>query len=118
MKLNHKTLTVTYYHSNLIEEMLFQNEEDAEHFDIVLENFMNNKEAINEFESVKLASIEAVRYHINNNSFIELLGETVYLDELIEASERMIDGYNGATADDCYKLPLIYIFNKLYGKYL
>ena len=39
--MKHKTLTITYYHSNIIEEMLFSSEEDAEYFDNTLEEYLN-----------------------------------------------------------------------------
>ena len=50
--MKHKTLTITYYHSNIIEEMLFDSEEDAEYFDNTLEEYINTTEAIEEFKSV------------------------------------------------------------------
>lgn len=114
--MKHKTLTITYYHSNLIEEMLFGSEEDAEYFDNTLEEYINTPEAIEEFKSVKFASIEAVNFNIKHDMFVDYL-EGDYSEKLIEAAERMVDGYNGTTADDCYKLPLLYIFDKVYGKY-
>lgn len=66
--MKHKTLTITYYHSNLIQEMLFSSEEDAEYFDNTLEEYINSPEAIDEFKSVKFASIEAVKFNIQNES--------------------------------------------------
>ena len=38
----HKSFTITYYHSNLIPEMLFDSEEDAEHFDTLLNDFIKD----------------------------------------------------------------------------
>ena len=114
--MKHKTLIITYYHSNLIEEMLFGSEEDAEYFDNTLEEYIKTPEAIEEFKSVKFASIEAVKFNIEHDMFVDHL-EGDYSEKLIEAAERMIDGYNGATAEDCYKFPLLYIFDKVYGKY-
>lgn len=114
--MKHKTLTITYYHSNLIEEMLFSSEEDAEYFDSTLEEYINTPEAIEEFKSVKFASIEALKFNIEHDMVVNYL-EGDYSEKLIEAAERMVDGYNGTTADDCYKLPLLFIFNKVYEKY-
>lgn len=114
--MKHKTFTITFYHSNIIEEMLFDSEEDAEYFDNTLEEYLNSTEAIKEFKSVKFASIEAIKWNINNDMFINYL-KGDYSEKLIEAAERMVEGYNGATQEDCYKLTLLYIFDKIYGNH-
>ena len=114
--MKHKLFTITYWHSNLIEEMLFSTEEDAEKFDNALTEYINTPAAIEEFKSQRYPSIYAVQYAINNGTFVEnWQGE--YTDKLMEACENMVDGYNGYdSAGDCYTLPLNYIFNKVYGK--
>lgn len=111
--MKHKTLTITYYISNIIKEMLFSNEEDAEFFDNVLTEYLNNPDAIAEFKAPKYASIQAVKYAINNDTFVHQL-QGVHSELLIEACENMVDGSNGFNSNDCYKLPLMYIFNKVY----
>lgn len=112
--MEHKKLIIVYYHSNLIEEMLFSSEEDAENFDNLLSDYIKNPQAIKEFKSVKFASLEAIRYNIEHDMFVEHL-EGEYSDRLVEACERMVSGYNGACEDDCYRLTFNYILNHIYG---
>lgn len=113
--MKHKTFTITYYQSNIINEMLFDNEADAEHFDKILTEYLNNPDAITEFKAPKYASIQAVKYAINNDTFVHQL-QGIHSELLIEACERMVEGYNGFSSNDCYRLPLMYIFNKVYKK--
>lgn len=109
-------MNLTFYKSSLIQEMLFDSEEDAKTFDIALTDYLNDNNAVNEFKSAmsKYSSLYAIEYAINNDTFHFNLGE--YSDNLILASENMADGCNGVSIDDCYKLPLMFILNKIrYG---
>lgn len=111
--MKHKTLTITYYHSNILEEMLFSSQEDADEFDNALKDYLNNPKAIYEFQvSGKYPSIQAMERAIEANEFQETLGTES--ERLILACENMASGFNGVSEDDCYRIPLMYIFNKIY----
>ena len=112
----HKSFIITYYHSNLIPEMLFDSEEDAEHFDTLLNVFITDPRGKEEWkESCKgYPSSYAVAYHIENDTF-ELEGELA--DKLIcEGCESMVAGYNSLEDTDCCRPVLKYIWNKFEPK--
>lgn len=111
--MKHKTLTITYYYSNIIKEMLFSNEEDADEFDNALEDYLNNPKAIKEFKMAgNYPSINAMQRAIETNEFQNQLGRES--ERLMLACENMVCGNNGINEDDCYRIPLMYIFNKIY----
>lgn len=111
--MKHKTLTITYYHSNLIEEMLFDSKEDADEFDNALKDYLNNPKTINEFKMAgNYPSINAMKRAIETNEFQNELG--IESERLILACENMVSGFNGANENDCYRIPLMYVFNKIY----
>ena len=111
--MKHKTLTITYYHSNIIEIMLFSTEEDADEFDNALKDYLNSPKAINEFKmSGSYPSINAMKRAIETNEFQNELG--IESERLILACENMVSGFNGANENDCYRIPLMYVFNKIY----
>lgn len=114
--MKHQEFTITYYHSNLIPIMLFGSEEDAENFDTLLTNFINDPKGRKEWEeSCKgYPSAYAIAYAIEAEDF-ELLGELS--DRLVcEGCESMIAGYNGLQDDDCYRPVYKYIWNKFEPK--
>lgn len=110
--MKHKNFTVTYYHSNLIPSMLFGSEEDAENFDTLLTEFINNPKGKEEWEESceDYPSAYAIAYNIETDNF-ELQGELA--NRLIcEGCESMIDGYGGLQNDDCYRPVYKYIWSK------
>lgn len=111
--MKHKTLTITYYHSNFIEEMLFDSKEDADEFDNALKDYLNNPKTINEFKMAgNYPSLNAMQRAIETNEFQNQLG--CESERLILACENMACGNNGINEDYCYRIPLMYIFNKIY----
>lgn len=110
--MEHKPINVSYYPSSIISSMLFDCSEDAEHFDKVLNDFINNPEALEEFTEPVLASWSALKYHINLGHY-QLMIDGKYTRELLEACERMVAGYEGLDDGDCYTPALNYIFNHI-----
>lgn len=106
-------LTLSYYQSSILKEMLFSNKEDAYEFDCALTNYLNNPKAINEFKMAgNYPSLNAMQRAIETNEFQNQLGRES--ERLILACENMACGNNGINEDDCYRIPLMYIFNKIY----
>lgn len=104
-------IVVTYYPSSIIEGMLFDCSGDANHFDEVLNNYINNPEALSEFTKPNLASWSAVKYHIDSGDY-QLMISGKYTEELIEACERMVAWENNYS-EDCYTPVMNYIFNHI-----
>lgn len=104
------------YASEIIPCMLFDCLKDAEEFDNVLQEYVNNKEALAEFDKAeqRYASLYAVKYNIDNGTFhLNLEGE--YSDKLIGAAENMVDTFGeDSDRDDCYTPVMNYIFYKLH----
>lgn len=102
-----------YTQSSILKEMLFSNKEDAYEFDCALIHYLNNPKAINEFKMAgNYPSINAMQRAIETNEFQNQLGRES--ERLILACENMVCGNNGINEDDCYRIPLMYIFNKIY----
>ena len=104
------------YASEEIPCMLFDCPEDADQMDAVLREYINNKEALAEFDRAErqYASLRAIQYNIDNGTFhFNLEGE--YSDKLIGAAENMVDTYGEDLENgDCYTPVMNYIFYKLH----
>lgn len=114
--MKHETFSITYYHSNFIPIMLFGSEEDAEKFDTLLAEFINNprgKEEWNE-SCKKYPSAYVIAYNIEADNF-DLIGDLA-TKLICEGCEKMIAGYDGLQDDDCYRPVLKYIWNKFEPK--
>jgi hypothetical protein len=107
------------YASDIIPCILFDCIEDAENFDKTLNNYMNDKEALAEFDKAErqYASLYAVRYNINNGTFHYNLTDSKS-EELIGAVEQSVE-IDTETYDDgdCYTPLMNYIFNKIHPNY-
>lgn len=114
--MKHQEFSITYYHSNLLPIMLFDSEEDAEKFDTLLTEFINNPKGRKEWEeSCKgYPSSYAIARAIEMDEF-ELRGELA--DRLVcYGCESMIAGYDGLRDDDCYRPVFKYIWDKFEPK--
>lgn len=109
--MGYESINVTYYPSSIIDGMLFDCLEDANHFDEVLNNYVNNPEALSEFTKPNLASWAAVEYHIDYGDY-HLMIQGEHTEELIEACERMVAWENNYS-EDCYTPVMNYIFNHI-----
>ena len=109
-------IELTYFASDECPDMLFDTEEEAINFDLILIGYCDNKKAIQEFKNAErqYASEYAVRYNINNGTFIHTL-KGPYSDSLIIAAERMASIQGDLSDDNPYIEMLNYIMNKLYG---
>lgn len=104
----------TLWASDLIPNMMFNSEADANLMDYMLRKFTSDAECIDEFRKAEncYASAYAVQYAINNCTFhFNLKGPNS--DELIEACENMIDMLESDDNSDCYTAVMNYIFGKL-----
>jgi hypothetical protein len=101
-----KKLTVDYYASRLIDEMLFFEQKDADEFDNALEEFCEYGEDEWNEACKQYASEAAIDYAINVSERFHFNLSGPYSDRLIVACENCVD-------EDCYKLPMNYINSKL-----
>lgn len=111
-------IELTYFASDECPDMLFDTEEEAASFDLILIGYCNNKKAIQEFKNAEsqYASEYAVRYNIENGTFIHNL-KGPYSDALVIAVECMASTQGDLSEDNPYIEMLNYIINKLYGTY-
>ena len=109
-------IELTYFASDECPDMLFDTEEEAASFDLILIGYCNNKNAIQEFKNAEsqYASEGAVRYNIENGTFIHNL-KGPYSDSLIIAAERVSSTQGDLSDDNPYIEMFNYIINKLYG---
>ena len=101
-----KKLTVDYYASRLIEEMLFFEQKDVEEFDNALEEFCEFGEDEWDEACRNYASEAAIDYAINVSETFHFKLNGPYSERLILASENCVD-------EDCYKPVMNYINSKL-----
>ena len=101
-----KKLTVNYYASSLIDEMLFFSQEDVNEFDNALEEFCEY--GIEEWDDAckNYVSESAIDYAINVSETFHFNLSGPYSERLILASENCAD-------EDCYKPVMNYINSKL-----
>lgn len=104
----------TLWASDLIPNMMFDSERDANLMDEMLNKFTSDGECINEFREAEncYASTYAVQYAINNCSFHFNL-EGPNSDDLIAACENMVEMWESDDNSDCYTAVMNYIFGKL-----
>ena len=106
------------YASDIIPCILFDCIEDAEIFDKTLNNYVNDREALKEFNNAErqYASLYAVRYNIDNGTFhFNLKGPKS--EELIGDLEQFVDLEIEDNNGDCYTVVMNYIFNKIHPNY-
>lgn len=102
--------------SELIPEMCFSNKQKAEQFDNIITKILNNKNTKQLFDSIKYASHYAALRAIEMNEFhFELLDlNDEDFNELISLCEEVYDILDGNIYDDCYKIPLNFLYLKIY----
>lgn len=106
------------YASDIIPYILFDCIEDAENFDKTLNNYVNDKEALAEFDKAErqYASLYAVKYNINNGTFhFNLKGPKS--EELIGDLELFVELEIENNDGDCYTPVMNYIFHKIHPNY-
>ena len=101
-----KKLTVDYYASNLIEEMLFFSQEDAKEFDTALEEFCEYGKEEWDSACKNYASEAAIDYAIN-------ITETFHFNLSGPYSERLLIACENCSDEGCYTAPMNYINTKL-----
>lgn len=103
----------TLWASELIPNMMFDSERDANLMDDMLNKFTSDDECICEFRDAEngYASAYAVKYAIDNCTFHHNL-EGPNGDKLIEACENMSEMWESDDGD-CYTAVMNYIFAKL-----
>lgn len=105
------------YKSELISEMIFSSKQKAEQFDNIITKILNNKNTKQIFDSIKYASHYSALRAIEMNEFhfdlLDLNDED--FNELISLCEEVYDILDGDIYDDCYKIPLNFLYLKIYG---
>lgn len=104
------------YKSELIPEMYFSNKQKSKQFDNIIKKILNNKNTKQIFDSIKYASHYAALRAIEMNEFhfdlLDLNDED--FNELIYLCEEVEDILDGNIYDDCYKIPLNFLYLKIY----
>lgn len=104
------------YKSELLKEMSFSNKHKAEEFDNIIKKILYNKNTKQIFNSIKYASHYASLRAIEMNEFhfklLDLNDED--FNELIYLCEEVEDILGGDVEEDCYKIPLNFLYLKIY----
>jgi hypothetical protein len=102
--------------SELIHEMIFSCKQKAEEFDNIITKILYNKNTKQIFDSIKYASHHAALRAIEMNEFhFKLLDLNDDFNELIcLCEEDVVDILDGDIYDDCYKIPLNFLYLKIY----
>lgn len=103
--------------SELIPEMSFSSKQKAEEFDNIITKILNNKNTKQIFDSIKYASHYAALRAIEMNEFhFELLdlNDDDFNELICLCEEEVADILDGDICDDCYKIPLNYLYLKIY----
>lgn len=113
-----KTITATYYFSNVIKNtlILFGNKEEAENFDNVITDCVTKPEAIEELKSLPYNTVQEIKDAIENGDILEEINGN-YGVKLIDACEDSVSKYDNYFTfnEDCYLIPLKYVFGKIYN---
>ena len=110
-------ITLTYYSSDILDDILFLTEHDAKNFDAALENFLSDTRATDKFTKVisHYTSVESARRSIDSGEFqFGLIGND-RADELFLSCEKIVADKSELinTRMNIYKKPLNYIFEKI-----
>jgi hypothetical protein len=102
--------------SELIPEMCFSSKQKAKQFDNIITKILNNKNTKQLFGSIKYASHYAALRAIEMNEFhFQLLNlNDEDFNELISLCEEVEDILDGNVEEDCYKIPLNFLYLKIY----
>lgn len=104
------------YKSELICEMIFSSKQKVEEFDNIIKKILYNKNTKQIFGSIKYASHYAALRAIEMNKFhfrlLDLNDED--FNELIYLCEEVGDILGGNVEEDCYKIPLNFLYLKIY----
>jgi hypothetical protein len=101
--------------SELIPEMCFSSKQKAKQFDNIITKILNNKNTKQLFDSIKYASHYAALRAIEMNEFhFKLLDDADFNELILLCEEEVVDILEGNIYDDCYKIPLNYLYLKIY----
>lgn len=105
------------YKSELIPEIIFLHKEETERFDNVITKILHNKDTKSILDKVKYPSHYAALRAIEMNEFhFQLLNlNDEDFNELISLCENIECIINGNIYNECYKIPLNYIYLKIYN---
>lgn len=100
------------YASSIIPCMIFDSKDKANRLDNIIQKFLSENKAQQEFRKVKYASAHAALRAIEINEFhLKLKGP--YSDELISACEDVDEILDGDTVEDCYRSVMNYLYLKI-----
>lgn len=104
--MDRRRITIDYYASKFIDDLLFDSEKDAEEFDNALEEFCEFGDEEWNNANRQYASEAAVDYAINISGRFHFNLEGPYSDRLLAACES-------STEEDCYRSVMNYLNKRM-----
>lgn len=102
------------YESKFLPSVFFADKEDVKDYDNIIEKFLSDKDAQQEFHNVRYASHYAALRAIEINEFhFHLNGP--YSEALISACENIVEILEDDACEGCYRNTLNFLYLKIYN---